>query len=129
MNGFNIRSAADWRAAGYVLWPALASLLVARGVLDDSHAALWGGLAAALLGPGIAFVFARDVSTFRAAFHALALVAQALLVGYGLLSDHQVGIWLPVVTTVVAFLTGGVAAANTNTTPALDARHSVPPIA
>lgn len=118
MNGFNIRSAADWRAAGYVLWPLVATLLVGKGVVSESQAALWGGLVAAVLGPVIAFVYARGADEFRAGFHALLGAVQALVIGYGIVSAAEIGLWLPLVTAGVGFLTGGVAAANTDTTPA-----------
>jgi hypothetical protein len=64
----------------------------------------------------MAFVFARNVNTGRAAFHALLAAIQAILIGYGLVSDADVTLWVPVLVSVFGFLTGGVASANTPTT-------------
>ena len=84
MSLFGVRSLADVRALLYTLLPVLSALLVTQGVLNENQASLWGGLVTALLGPGIAFVTARSVSTFRPAFYAMLAAGQALLVGYGL---------------------------------------------
>lgn len=115
---FNIRTAADLRAALYALLPIVSTLLVTYGVLDEAKAALWAGVATAVLGPVIAAVQARTVSSFRAAFYALGAAVQAVVVGYGLVTDAQVGVWMPLVTALVGATAGGVAVANTDTTPA-----------
>lgn len=117
MNALNIRSAADFRAFLYVLLPLVSALAVGYGYVDESQAALWTGLATAVLGPVIAFVNSRDVSTFRAAFYAVFGAVQLIAIGYGLVTDAQVGVWLPLVSAFVGVSTGGVAAANTDTTP------------
>lgn len=123
MNLLEIRSWADVRALAYTLLPIASTLLVTYGVLDDSEAVLWSGFVLAVLGPGVAYVMARSVSSFRTAFYALLTAGQALVVGYGLLTDAQVGVWLPLVSALIGGAAGGVANANTPTSSAFD-RHS-----
>lgn len=120
MNALDIRSATDVRAFAYALLPALTGLLVTLGVLNDNQATLWAGLVTAILGPGVAFILARSLSTFRTAFYGILTAAQAVAVGYGLVTDAQVGIWLPVVSAVIGGVAGGVASANTATTSPFD---------
>lgn len=115
---FNIRTTADLRAALYALLPIISTLLVTYGVLDEAKVALWAGVATAILGPVIAAAQARTVSSFRTAFYALAAAVQAVVVGYGLVTDAQVGVWIPLVTALVGATAGGVAVANTDTSPA-----------
>lgn len=119
MNGLNIRSWADARAFAYVLLPVVSALLVSYGVLDDATAALWSGLVTALLGPVVAFAMAPSTEAFRRGFYVVFGAVQAVAVGYGLVTDAQVGVWLPLVSVLVGAATGGVAAANTDTTPAI----------
>lgn len=114
--GIEIRSAGDIRAFLYVLWPTISTLLVTNGALTDSEASLWGGLVTAILGPVIAAIYARNLSTFRVAFYAVLGALQAIVVGYGIASNADLEIWLPLVSAIIGFATGGVAAANTKTT-------------
>lgn len=120
MNILEIRSWADVRALAYTLLPIASTLLVTYGAIDDSQAALWSGFVTAILGPGIAFAMARSVSSFRTAFYALLTAGQALAVGYGLVTDAQVGVWLPIVSALIGGAAGGVANANTPTSSAFD---------
>ena len=118
MNALNIRSAADVRAFAYVLLPVISTLLVTYGILDETQATMWAGLVTAILGPVLAFIHARTLSSFRTAFYAVLGASQILLIGYGIASSEQVGIWLPVISTIIGASAGGVAAANTDTTDA-----------
>lgn len=118
MNVFNIRSAADFRAFLYVLLPVVSTLLVGYGVVTNGQAQLWGGLVTAVLGPVIAAFNAWDVAKVRSAIYALLAAGQALVVGYGLSTDAQFATWMPLVVAVIGLSAGGVAAANTDTTPA-----------
>ncbi|CAM3483809.1 hypothetical protein [Tsukamurella hominis] len=115
---FNIKTIADLRAALYALLPIVSTLLVTYGVLDETKAALWAGVATAVLGPVIAAVQARTVSSFRTAFYALAAAVQAVVVGYGIVTDAQIGVWMPLVTALVGAAAGSVAVANTDTSSA-----------
>lgn len=115
---FNIKSWADARAALYALLPIFSTLLVTYGVLTADKAQLWAALVTAVLGPVIAAVQAHSVSTFRSAFYVLFGAVQALAVGYDLTSDAQFSTWLPLVVALVGTAAGGVAVANTDTTPA-----------
>ena len=115
MNALNIRSAADLRAFAYVLLPVASTLLVTYGILDQAQATMWAGLVTAILGPVLAFVHARSLSTFRSALYAVIGAGQVLLIGYGIATSEQVGIWLPVISTLIGAGAGGVAAANTDT--------------
>lgn len=117
MSALNIRSWADLRAFLYVVWPVLATLCVTYGVFgSEQEAALWSGLVLALLGPVTAFLYSRGLANFRAAFYAVLAAAQALAIGYGLVTEVDVSNWLPLVSAVIGLAGGGVAAANTDTT-------------
>lgn len=115
---FNIHSWADVRAALYVLLPLISTLLVGYGVVTDDKAQLWAALVTAVLGPVIAAVQARSVSAIRTGLYALLGAGQAIAVGYGLANNAQFATWLPLVVVLVGGAAGGVAAANTDTTPA-----------
>lgn len=117
MSLFNIRSLADLRAFAYVLLPVVSTMLVGYGVLDDGRAQLWGALVTAVLGPVIAAFNARTISAFRTAFYVTFGAVQALVVGYGLANDAQFATWMPLVVALVGLSAGGVAVANTDTTP------------
>ena len=119
MSLFDIRSAADVRAFAYAMLPTLSSFLVTAGILKADQAALWSALVIAILGPVIAAVHAKTLSSFRVAFYALLAAGQALLIGYGLITDTQdaqVSLWLPVISVILGGTAGGVASANTPTT-------------
>lgn len=124
MNLLEIKSWADVRALAYTLLPIASTLLVSVGALKESEAALWSGLVLAILGPGIAFLMARSVSTFRTMFYALLTAGQAVAVGYGLATDAQVGVWLPLVSALIGGAAGGVANANTPTSSAFDRKSN-----
>ncbi|MFT4128093.1 MAG: hypothetical protein QM662_17920 [Gordonia sp. (in: high G+C Gram-positive bacteria)] len=115
MSLLEMHSWADVRALVYTLLPIASTLAVTYGVADESQVALWVGLVAALLGPGIAFLTSRSVSTFRPAFYAVLAAGQAVAVGYGLVTDAQVGVWVPLVSALIGGAAGGVANANTAT--------------
>lgn len=115
---FNIRTAADVRAALYALLPILGTLLVGYGVFTDGQWQLWAGLVAAVLGPVVAAVKARTVSTFRTGFYAVLAAVQAIVVGYGLTTDVVFETWMPLVVALVGAAAGSVAVANTDTSPA-----------
>lgn len=119
---FNIRSWADVRAALYTLLPIVSTLLVGYGVLTTDKAQLWGALVTAVLGPVIAAFNARTVSTIRTAFYSLLSAVQALVVGYGLTTNAAIDYWMPLVVAIVGAAAGGVAVANTDTTPAADSK-------
>lgn len=61
-----------------------------------------------------------NLSSFRAAFYAVFGAAQAILIGYNLITADDVATWMPLVSAIIGLATGGVAAANTDTTPAND---------
>ncbi|QAU06560.1 holin [Gordonia phage WilliamBoone] len=116
MNLFTIRSWSDLRAFLYVILPVLSAFLVTNGTLTENQASLWTGLVTAVLGPVLAFVMARGVSTFRTAFYALLGAGQALLVGYGIWTGAELDVWMPLISTLIGAGAGGVAVANTPVT-------------
>ena len=117
MSLFNIRSWADARAFAYVLLPLLTTLLVGNGVLTQDKANLWFSLATAILGPVMAAFYARTLSVFRVAFYSVLGAVQALVIGYGIAHTGFLDPWMPLVVTLIGASTGGVAAANTDTSP------------
>lgn len=117
MNALNIRTWADFRAFLYVLLPVVSTLLVGYGVLNDTTSQLWGALVTAVLGPVVAAFNARTVSAVRTAFYAVLGAGQALLIGYNLATQTVFDHWMPLVVAVIGLTAGGVAAANTDTSP------------
>lgn len=116
MTLLNIRSWADVRAFLYVLLPVVTTFLVGNGVLTQHKANLWAALATAILGPFVAAIYARTLSTFRVAFYAVLGAVQAIVIGYGLAQAGFLDTWMPLIVALVGLSTGGVAAANTPTT-------------
>ena len=116
MSIFDIKSAADLRNYVYVILPVVAALFVTLGVFDDAHAAMWVALITAVVGPGLAFVMTRNVSTFRTAFYAIVTAIQAIVIGYGIATDDQLSIWLPLVVTIVGAAGGSVSTRYLQTT-------------
>lgn len=114
---FNIKTAADFRAALYALLPILGTLLVGYGVFTDGQWQLWAGLAAAVLGPVVAVFNTWTVSGFRTAFYAVVAAVQAIVVGYGLTTDVVFETWMPLVVALVGLSGASVAVANTDTSP------------
>lgn len=115
---FNIRTWADARAFVYILLPVLTTLLVGNGVLTQDKANLWIGLVTAILGPVVAAIYARTLSLFRFAFYAVLGAGQAIIIGYGIAQAGFLDPWMPLIVTLIGAATGGVAAANTDTSPA-----------
>lgn len=113
-----IHSAADVRAALYTALPVAATLLTTIAALDQHRAAAWAALAAAVTGPVLAFARTPSFARGRMALYALVGAGQMLAVGFGLTQSHAVAVWMPLVTAVLGILGGGVAVANTDTTPA-----------
>ncbi|ANA86380.1 holin [Gordonia phage OneUp] len=111
----SVNSWADVRAWLYTILPVLTAALVSNGVLTDNQGTLWAGLVTAVLGPGIAFVMSRDLSSFRAAFYALLTAAQALLIGYGIATGQELDSWMPLISAILGGAAGGAANLNTPT--------------
>ncbi|AKJ72577.1 holin [Gordonia phage GMA2] len=116
MSLFDIRSAEDARNYVYVLLPVITPLIVTLGYADESVVALWAGLVTALVGPVLAAITTRNVSSFRTGFYALLAAVQALVVGYGIATDAQISVWLPLITTLVGGVAGATAARHVKST-------------
>lgn len=110
MSVFGIRTWADVRALLYVLTPLVVAWLVGLGAFNQEQGALWAALGVAVLSPALAAV--NTVDGFRKWFYGGLSAANALLVGYGIVTQSQL---TPVVAIVTALVGAGVAAANTPT--------------
>lgn len=117
MSIFELKTKEDVRNFVYALSPAVAAIAVSYGVVDEQQSVMWVAFVAAVVGPGLAAIFTRTVDTFRTAFYAILAAAQALLIGYGILSNEQVGVWLPIVTVIIGGTAGAVATQHTVTSP------------
>ena len=106
----------DLRAVAYHVLPVATALLVTLGVATNDQATLWAGLVTAIVGPGLSFVMAQSVSNLRTALYALIAAVQAIIVGYGLADSTHIGTWMPIASSLVALLGGGVAIVNTPVT-------------
>jgi uncharacterized membrane protein HdeD (DUF308 family) len=113
---FGFNSLVDVRAAIYHIMPVLTAALVTLGVLTKDQATLWVGLVAAIAGPGLAFLMARNSSNLRTALYALLAAGQAIVIGYGLATSEQVGNWVPILSSVIALIGGTTAIVNTPVT-------------
>ncbi|WP_084501483.1 phage holin [Nocardia xishanensis] len=99
---------ADVRGRLYALLAPVQVLLVTLGLLNDSNAALWGSVVAAVLGFSVAG--ANSTATWRTWLYGILGVAQPVLIAYGVFSDSQASAVAAVVTTALGL---GVAAAKT----------------
>lgn len=115
MSVFNLKTGADVRDLFYNIMPLLATLLVGYGVLNNSEAQLYMGLGAAVLGPVVSAVMARTLSTFRTAFYAVVAAVQAIVVYYGIATDGDFAMWMPLIVALVGGTAGRVASAHTFT--------------
>lgn len=113
MSVFGIRTWADVRSLLYVLTPLLVAWLVQLGVVGDREADLWIALGVAVLSPAMAAM--NTVDGFRRWFYPALAATNALLLGYGIVTDSQLS---PVIAIVTALVGAGVAAANTPTSEA-----------
>ena len=118
MSLFDLKTKEDVRNFVYALSPVIAAIAVSYGVVDEQQSVMWVAFVAAIVGPGLAAIFTRNVDTFRTAFYALLAAAQALLIGYGILTDEQIGVWLPLVSVVIGGTAGAVSTQHTITSPA-----------
>lgn len=99
---------AEARGRLYALLAPVQVLLVTLGLLNDSNAALWGSVAAAVLGFGVAG--ANSTATWRTWLYGILGVGQPVLIAYGVATDSQVSAIVAVVATALGL---GVAAAKT----------------
>lgn len=99
---------AEARASLYALLAPVQVLLVTLGLLNDSNVALWGSVAAAVLGFTVAGV--NSTATWRTWLYGVLGVAQPVLITYGVLNDSQASAIVAVVATALGL---GVAAAKT----------------
>ncbi|GAC70715.1 phage holin [Gordonia soli] len=113
-----LKATTDWISIAYTALPTATAGASIGAVATGDKSALWAGIVTAFLAPLIAFVRARSISTLRPLLYAAVGAVQLGLLGYGIASQVQVGIWLPVVSTALAGLTGGIMNANTASTSA-----------
>lgn len=118
MTALGVKTAADWRSNLYVWLPVLTGALVTAGVATEAQAALWAGLVVGVAGPAVMAWRSRTISTLRPVLYSVLGGVQALAIGYGLADDEHVGVWLPILATVIAALGGGLGGANTPTSSA-----------
>lgn len=113
-NLLNIRSWADARAFLHVALPAISVVLVTAGYLTSQVAALWVALAVVVVDSAVLSTF-NTANGFRKALYLLLPAAGAVLVYYGYTTDETWALWTGLAPVLFG---GGVAAANTDTTPA-----------
>lgn len=112
MNLLNIRSWADFRAFLHVALPAIASVLAVAGFVTANDANLWVALVLVVADAGLSFV--NTANGFRRGLYPLLAVTGALFVRYGVTTDASWALWTGLAPVLFG---GGVAAANTDTTP------------
>ncbi|WP_288338245.1 hypothetical protein [uncultured Gordonia sp.] len=116
LDELGLKAPTDWFSVLYTALPVATTGAAVGAVASGDKSALWAGIVTAVLAPLIAFLRARSISTLRPLLYAVVGAAQVVLLGYGLITDQQVGIWLPVVSAVLAAAVGGLNNANTATT-------------
>lgn len=114
MNLLNIRSWADVRAFLHVALPAIAGVLAIAGYVTSDDANLWVALVLVVVDTGLSFL---NADGFRRALYPVLAVVGALLVRYGVTTDQTWALWTGLAPVLFG---GGVAAANTDTTPSAE---------
>lgn len=114
---FNLRSWSDWRVLLiYVVLPMVSTFIVSKGVIDTAKVSAVVALVGYLLTFTVA-IFKSDSQFRRFIYGALGLVATILVV-FNVVDQATIDSYLPYVLLVIGGAGGGLAAANTNTTPA-----------
>ena len=118
MTIFNIRTWADVRALLHLVAPAIAAILVASGVSDETLVAQIVTLVLAVLSPALATV--NTANGFRVWFYPVLGAITAVLVYLNVFTDATLSPWIALITLLVG---PAVAVANTPTT--IDADYTV----
>lgn len=85
---------ANLRTWLYGITGTILALLVGYGVLTQDRAALWAGLAAAVLWAASDLTAIRNTTSIgRAALYGVGLAIISLLVGYDILAEQQAPLW------------------------------------
>lgn len=113
----DIRSLADVRAFLSTALPGLASVLVIAGTLTADVANLWTAFVLVVIHAGVSTF--NTANGFRKFLYPFLAAGSALLIRYGYTTDETWALWFSIVPILFG---GGVAAANTPTTPATDTR-------
>ena len=111
MTLFNIRTWADVRALIHLIAPAVAAILIASGVANETLIAMVVTLALAILSPALATV--NTANGFRVWFYPVLGAVTALLVYLNVFEQGIVDLWVPL---IVLLIGPAVAVANTPTT-------------
>lgn len=110
---FGIRTWSDVRAFLHVFLPVLAAAAVSSGLLTSNDSLLWVGLAFAVIDPVLSI---GNSDGLRRWLYGVALAANAVLIGvFGLWTPDAAAPWFAL---IPILLGGGLAAANTDTSPA-----------
>lgn len=105
-----VRTWEDARNLAHIASPYLVTALVSWNLLQEDHAKLIVAFVLSVLSPALAFFNTRD--GFRRWVYGVLPPLQALIVGFGWLTDNQV---TPLMTVIVALLGGLLASTNTPT--------------
>lgn len=111
----DIRSLADLRAFLSTALPGLAAVLVGAGALTADVATLWTAFALVVVHATVSTF--NTANGFRKFLYPFLAAGSALLIRYGFTTDQTWALWSSIVPILIG---GGVAAANTPTTPATD---------
>lgn len=109
MTIFDINSPETLRRFLYGFIPGLGAILVGAGIVTDTQATQWIGLALALLSPALAAV--KTASGFRTWLYPVVAAVGAVVTGYGIVAGDTWQLW----TSLIPLVLGGVAAGNTHT--------------
>lgn len=112
MNALNIRTWADVRAFLHVALPAVAVVLVTAGYVASDVAPLWVAFVLVVADAGLSSF--NTANGFRQLLYPVLATGGALLVRYGFTTDQTWALWTGLAPVLFG---GGVAAANTDTTP------------
>lgn len=112
MSLLDIHSWADARAFLHVALPAVAAVLVTAGYVASDFAALWLAFLLVVIDAGLSTFYSAN--GFRKALYPLLAAGGALLIRYGFTTDATWALWTGLAPILFG---GGVAAANTDTSP------------
>lgn len=109
-----IKTWSDLRAFIHTAIPGLAVFLVTMGILTATKANLVAALLLAVFDSTLSHINTAD--GFRRWVYPVLGTGATLLIGWGIFTQDQIAPWLAL---IPILLGGGLAAANTNTTPSI----------
>lgn len=123
VNIFNIKTKEDFIAFMYAVVPAVVVLLAAYGVINDSDASLWAGVALSII--PLFLEVTRTANFARKAIYTVLGAANTVLLAYvASYNPDTLTHLMPLLALILGGVPGGVAAQNVDTSGYDGGRHA-----